>query len=722
MSWRTIRVLWAHEMRMLVRDRRTVVVAIILPLIIMPLMLFATREMNERRRRGLEDTLYRYAVTGTEAEGVRALVAGGLDAVAAADPDDPAITTLRKFRCEEVRVDDPAAALAAKDLHFYLEGLSGTEADALPPDEEAAKAEDGEEEGEGEKEKEPEPERESILADPVRLPGVPIIRIVYQGDRDSSAAGQRSMRGLLAAARRAGRDAMLRESGLDADPAGVFKVEETSLASAAQVTGSNIGRFLTLFLMMFMLTGGSVVAMDIIAGEKERGSLETLLTTAAGRGEIVTAKQLAILTVGAFITVIQVANMLVYVTFKVIPLPENFVLDVPPKTIATLLLLFLPVAAFVACVLLMISAYAKTYKEAQLYFFPVYMVSLVPPLVAFLPGVSLRSIIALVPLANVSVAVREVMVGRFDWPMIAVVFVAMTAASAWAIRQSARMLSNERLISAGESGAADLAGGPALFPRQVLIWYGIMAAVLFGVALNVPQLATFRRQLLFNEIVIFTVFPLLMIKRYRLNIREALALRPVHPLVWLAVLLIVPSASLVGLGVFRLANLVIPVPKEMMQQFSREIFPKGMPIWELGLFLSVLPAVCEEIAFRGTLLHGLRARFRPAVLALVVGLIFGLFHVSLFRIVPTAFLGIVLTAIALLTGSIFPCMLAHAGNNAFAVWLGKTGHSELSLIWWVEAIAALVMAGGFYLLYRVRTPYPGLRRGASRVHDRGGSS
>jgi len=711
MRWATIRVLWAHELRMLVRDRRTVVVAIVLPLVMMPLMLYATREMNERRRKGLEETLYRYAVTGTEAAGVRALVAGGLEAVAAADAADPAIATLRKFRCEEIRVDDPAAALAAKEVQFYLEGLSGAEADTLPPEKEAAK---DEEDAAAEAGPEAAPKRESVLVDPVRLPGVPIVRIVFQGDRDSSSAGRRSMRDLLAEARRAGRDAMLRERGLGADPAAVFKVGESSLASAAQVTGSYIGRFLTLFLMMFMLTGGSVVAMDIIAGEKERGSLETLLTTAAGRGEIVTAKQLAILTVGAVITVIQVANILVYVTFKVIPLPENFVLEAPPKTVVTLLLLFLPVAAFVACVLLMISAYAKTYKEAQLYFFPVYLVSLVPPLVAVLPGVSLRSIIALVPLANVSVAVREIMVGRFDWPMIGVVFVAMVAASAWTVRQSARMLSNERLITSGGADAADLAGGPALFPRHVLAWYGIMGAVLFAVALNVPQLATFRRQLLFNELAIFTLFPLLMIGRYRLNIREALALRPVHPLAWLAILLIIPSAGLVGTGVFRLANLVIPVPREMLEQFSRELLPKGMPIWELGLFLSVLPAICEEIAFRGTLLHGLRGRFRPAVLAIVVGLIFGLFHVALFRIIPTAFLGVVLTTVALLTGSIYPCMLAHAGNNAFALWLGMSGRNTGAMAWWVYAVAALVLAGGFYLLYRVRTPYPGLRRNASR--------
>ena len=128
---------------------------------------------------------------------------------------------------------------------------------------------------------------------------------------------------------------------------------------------------------MFLLSGGSVVAMDIIAGEKERGSLETLLTTAAGRGEIVAAKQLAIFIVGLVSTLIQLANM-ACLAFRIVKLPQDYIYNAPPLVIATLLALFIPVAAFIASVLLMISAYAKSYKEAQLYFFPVYLVSLSP--------------------------------------------------------------------------------------------------------------------------------------------------------------------------------------------------------------------------------------------------------------------------------------------------------------------------------------------------------
>src|SRR5204862_8136976 len=113
-------------------------------------------------------------------------------------------------------------------------------------------------------------------------------------------------------------------------------------------------------------------------------------------------------------------NFFVYIKLQVISLPANFDLQRSTGMALTLLVLFIPLAATIASVLLMISAYAKSYKEAQMYFFPVYVLSLIPSLASVMPGISLRSVIAFVPLANVSVAAREIMMGRPDGLMIAV--------------------------------------------------------------------------------------------------------------------------------------------------------------------------------------------------------------------------------------------------------------------------------------------------------------
>jgi sodium transport system permease protein len=703
MNWQTVRVLFANELRMLLRDRRTIIVAIVLPLVIYPVIVYATKTTSERREKNLAATVYRYAVVGSQAEQVHDLISRGTQSLAAdarlkIDDRDGLVD----FRCQEVAPPDAAAALQAGEIHFYLEGWSGQEADALPPKAQAPARDSGAQAS-------PSKSGDRTASAPSRLPGVAMIRIYFLGNRDASEAGGSRMRSLLSRARRAERSELLEARGFAASPDQVMPVAEVNVASAAQVTGSYIGRFLTLFLMIFLLSAGSIVAMDSIAGEKERGSLETLLTTAARRGEIVAAKQLLILAVALFVTFIQIANLLAYVTFKLIRLPENWVIEAPPTTLLTLFLLFVPMAAFTASILLMLSAYANSYKEAQLYFFPVYLVSMVPALAGVLPGIALRSAIVLVPVANVSVAVREIMVGKFDWPMIAAVFAAMTLAAAWTVRASAKMLSQENLITAGSAEGVEFAGGPALFPRHVLRWFAVMGVILFAVALNVKQLSTFRAQLLFNELVIFLGGALLMIWKYRLNPRTALALRPVKPLVWLGILLAIPSSLVVASGVFRLANLVIPVPERVLEQFGADLMPKEIPGWQLLAFISILPAICEEIAFRGVLLHGLRRRFRPVTLALAVGVIFGFFHVALFRIMPTAFLGVILTAVALLTGSIFPAMLLHAGNNGLSLWLAESGSSLGHFTWWAYLAAIAVFALAFVILYHARTPYPDLR-------------
>jgi membrane protease YdiL (CAAX protease family) len=162
--------------------------------------------------------------------------------------------------------------------------------------------------------------------------------------------------------------------------------------------------------------------------------------------------------------------------------------------------------------------------------------------------------------------------------------------------------------------------------------------------------------------------------------------------------------------VFRLANVFIPVSEELLRSTSESLIPARMPPWQLFVLLAVLPAICEEIAFRGILLSGLRHRLRPVTLAITVGLVFGMFHMTLFRIAPTAVLGVVLTAIALMTGSIFPGMLLHMGNNAWGVWAGMHDFDADSLGPWQSAAMLAVFALSMWIIYRNR-----VRPGMSRI-------
>ncbi len=133
---------------------------------------------------------------------------------------------------------------------------------------------------------------------------------------------------------------------------------------------------------------------------------------------------------------------------------------------------------------------------------------------------------------------------------------------------------------------------------------------------------------------------------------------------------------------------------------------EGISVWELILFVTVMPGILEEIAFRGVLFSGLREHLRrPWLAVLLSAAVFAVFHVSLFRIVPTGFLGIVLAVVVLRTGSIFPAMLWHFLNNFLSVvpqtvgWITLDRPEDLAPWWYGLAVVGAVAS---WMLMRKR--------------------
>jgi sodium transport system permease protein len=330
-----------------------------------------------------------------------------------------------------------------------------------------------------------------------------------------------------------------------------------------------------------------------------------------------------------------------------------------------------------------------------------------------LPGMDLRSAIAFVPIAGIGVAVREIMLGEYDWLFMITALASTSAAALWAARLTERTLSTERLISQSDLDEADLVGGPALFPRHVLRWFGVMWVVFLLISLWFGADLGLRGQVVVNLVGIFMGGSILMIRRYGLNVKEAFALRPVHPAVWLAVLIGSPAGYIVGIGIAGLVNsYLFPVPESVLEAFGDTMIGEEMPLWQLVFFVSIMPGFFEELTFRGVLLHGLRKTLRPVGVALAVGAIFGIFHVSLFRLLPTAYLGVLFAAVVLLTGSIFPVMVWHAANNAIALVPARLGWvtDETLIPGWAYAVSVLGLLLAFWILWRVRRPYPGLKQ------------
>ena len=675
--------LYRAEMRSVLRDRRTVVATIVLPLLVMPVILLSTHWMEGRREIGSKERMYLYAVDASVAAGRKWVDATRARLDAPGGKGNPA-----GLRVRQVETDDPLRSLQRGEVHFVLGG-------------EGPDAGSGLQEGVA-----PAGERTRGRLAEARVEGAPHLVIRYRADRGASAWGAAAFRDALAAMRRQHRLELFRERGAGLRAEEAVRVIESDVSTAGEAAGLAIGRGLTAILLLFVLSAGAVVATDSIAGEKERGTLETLLTTAASRGEVVAAKHLAILTVALAVTLIQTASFLIYVGLRLVPVPAGLPAAVPPAVAGILFVLYVPVAALASAVLLLVSGYARSYKEAQLYFVPVFLLGLVPALAPFLPGLPLRSAILLVPVANVAVAVKEVLVGSRDWVPMAAAFLVTAAAAVLVTRAAARVLSEERLVAPAARLLPAGSRGAALFEVHVARWFAVMWAATLAAALGGG--GDVRRELLFNLLVVFGAVPAVILRAYRLDVRSALALRLPKPAVWLAVVVGAPAGLLTGLAVFRLASVVLPVPPSLLEAFGQAILPADVPFWQMAALLTLLPAVFEEITFRGLFLHGLR-RLHPALLAVTVAGVFGLFHFALFRLLPTFFVGLLLTVLTMLTGSIFPAMAWHALNNAASLLLAREAGSPLDLDARLLWAGPVLLALALWVVWRNRTPYPGLR-------------
>lgn len=202
-------------------------------------------------------------------------------------------------------------------------------------------------------------------------------------------------------------------------------VERINTAESRENIGEKIGGFIAYLLVPLVLAGASYPAMDIGAGEKERGTLETLLICPISRTAIVLGKFFTVLTTGlvsAALTVISFGGWGYLIG-------SMAGVDVVAKTMETLgfidltliLALLLPLSAIFAALLLSLSIYARSYKEAQNYIGPVTMLVFMPLVVAILPGVELNWKTAMVPVLNVALSIKELVKGTIDYLLLAAV-------------------------------------------------------------------------------------------------------------------------------------------------------------------------------------------------------------------------------------------------------------------------------------------------------------
>jgi len=215
--------------------------------------------------------------------------------------------------------------------------------------------------------------------------------------------------------------------------------------------GLSLAVFVPLVLILMTMTGAVYPAIDLIAGERERGTLEVLIAAPVPRVSLLFGKYVAVVTVAVLTALVNLGSLTV--SLLVGGFAER-VFGSGGIRVGTLLEIFglvLLFAAFFSAVLLVVTSFARSFKEAQAYLIPLMVVALLPGVVGLLPGLRLSGLLTVVPLLNIVLLARDLLEGHADPVSAAVVVLATAAYAVLAIALAAQVFGAEGVLY-GESG------------------------------------------------------------------------------------------------------------------------------------------------------------------------------------------------------------------------------------------------------------------------------
>lgn len=444
-----------------------------------------------------------------------------------------------------------------------------------------------------------------------------------------------------------------------------------------------------LVLILMTITGGVYPAIDLTAGERERGTLEILMAAPVPRLGLLLAKYFAVVTVAVLTAVVNLGTMAITL----------FASNLGPVIFAgggLTVLMFLKVfgllllfAAFFSAVLLALTSFTRSFKEAQAALVPLMLLAMAPGMLSLVPGVSLEGPLVVVPLINIVLLARDVFQGgASSWAALIVIVTTLLYALA-ALTAAARFFGAEAVLFNEQGNWSDLVRRPAK-SRQTPTLASAMACltlmfpvyfVITGFSARLANLGLLERLAIMTlaNILLFGGFAFVAAWLGRVEIKAGFRLGlPAWPALAGALVLglcLWPFAHELGLGLRSLG--ISTLSPEQLEKVKEVLVEwRNLSPLILVLALGVIPPVLEELVFRGYLLSALLGVTRPRNAVLGSAILFGLFHLivtdslAVERFLPSTLLGLVLAWLTWQAGSVLPAMLMHVVHNSLLVLLG----------------------------------------------------
>lgn len=727
MNWTNIQLIWMRELRDQLRDRRTMFTIAVLPLLLYPMMGMAFFRVTQF----LQEHPSQVLLLGSERLPPSPLLVVDDHLASSVCPESEAALlrlTLQDRHANQDTIesvqDFATAAIARGDCDvviWFPEDFTGR---LTAFRQQVDRTEDGDWEGDDRGEIEvPSPHLFANLAD------------------DKSRIAHDRMERVL----RRWQDQIVRDILLSQElPEAVirpFSLRSRDVSDEPFRRAAVWSKVLPFVVLIWALTGAFYPAIDLCAGEKERGTLETLLCGPALRSEIVWGKLLTVTTFSVLTALLNLFSLVftaVLLFGRLMAMEAGWDLGAPPLiSIFWLMLALLPISALFSALALAIAAFARSSKEGQYYLMPLLLLTLPLMILSLLPAAELNLGSSVIPVTGLMLWLRALI--EYDYgPAVryAVPVFVVTAGCAWlSVRWAVRQFENESVLFR-ESEQFGLGlwvqhlirdrGHTPSIADSLACGFIILITTFFGSLYIQPaeDWGGLSRVILATQIGLVAAPALIMTLVLTRRPTQVLLLqRPRWSTVPVALLLAIclhPTVVLVAQQIQDMYPLSDEVVRAM-QPLADSL--RLAPLWQVVLVIALAPAICEELAFRGFVLSGLRHLGSTTAALVISSLFFAVTHGMLQQSLSAFGVGLVLALIAVRTGSLIPCIAFHLAHNSLTVLLGRvssepdslpgwatwvlqpSGNVDLEIGYTTPAIVASVILSALLLTWFHRLPY-----------------
>jgi len=470
-----------------------------------------------------------------------------------------------------------------------------------------------------------------------------------------------------------------------------FDVAGKNIATSVQMGGSLLAKVLPIMIIMFATLGSFYPAIDVTAMEKERGTLETLLLAPVTNLEIMFGKFLAVFSLTMFSIMLNLISIALTATHGILLIKSSAAFSrvgdfinfsITPFTIVAIFIFMIPAACLMSAIMLQVAIFARNFKEAQNYMTPILLIFMLPPMVSMLPGYELTTATAMIPIINLTLLLKGMLAGNYSVYLALVTFAVNLAFSAAALFMAATAFSSEAVLFRPSEDLDSLCFWrfPSLKISQemslITLFFVFNMALLYFAGSFLQTIFPIKTGLLLTEILLILIPSIIFVKSVYGNFLGYIGFRlPSAGNLFYSVV-IGTSGFVFTVAITALMSHFVSPPEDMMKELQKSLTAGSAgEFFVLAVITAVLPGICEEIMFRGAILPVLYKKYGRIASCALCGLLFGLFHLSPFRILPTAIIGFYLSLLRIHTGSIIPSMLCHFTNNFIIIFVSSIGEN-----------------------------------------------